>query len=126
MQRAVAAGRGAIVALLGIKRDQAQEIAEKATQDQICPIANDNAPGQVVLSGKREAIERMIAQARMLRIRNLSLPVSVLFHCLLMGETALQMESVLKDQAITKPSPNFPRSPLRSLSHSLAYLLDRS
>ena len=81
MQRAVAAGRGAIVALLGIKRDQAQEIAEKATQDQVCSIANDNAPGQVVLSGKREAIERRIAQARMLRIRNLSLPVSVLFHC---------------------------------------------
>ena len=103
MQRAVAVGRGAMVALLGIERDQAQEIAEEAAQDQVCSVANDNAPGQVVLSGEREAIERAIDHARTLRIRNLSLPVSAPFHCRLMGEAALRMESVLKDQAITKP-----------------------
>ena len=103
MQRAVAVGRGAMVALLGIERDRAQEIAEEAAQDQVCSVANDNAPGQVVLSGEREAIERAIEQARTLRIRSLSLPVSAPFHCRLMGEAALRMESVLRDQAITKP-----------------------
>ena len=103
MQRAVAVGRGAMVALLGIERDRAQEIAEEAAQDQVCSVANDNAPGQVVLSGEREAIERAIDQARTLRIRSLSLPVSAPFHCRLMGEAALRMESVLKDQAIEKP-----------------------
>ena len=71
-----------MAALLGAELDQAQEIADAAAEGQICAPANDNAPGQVVLSGSMGAIDRAIkiAGERGIR-RSVKLPVSAPFHC---------------------------------------------
>src|SRR3546814_8369704 len=64
MQAAVPVGEGAMAALLGADVGLAQKIADAAAEGQVCTVADDNDPGQVVLSGAREAIERAIALAK--------------------------------------------------------------
>ncbi|MBV9374189.1 MAG: ACP S-malonyltransferase, partial [Alphaproteobacteria bacterium] len=82
MQEAVPVGEGAMAALLGLDVEQGQEVAaEAAGADQVCAVANDNAPGQVVVSGHRRAVERAIAIARAHGARrSITLPVSAPFH----------------------------------------------
>src|SRR4051794_23823832 len=77
MQRAVPVGEGAMAALLGLDLDAAREVAAAAAQGEVCGAANDNAPGQVVVSGHKGAVERAIALAadRGAR-RSIMLPVS--------------------------------------------------
>ncbi|MCW8969696.1 MAG: ACP S-malonyltransferase, partial [Rhodospirillales bacterium] len=86
MQKAVPVGKGAMAALLGLDLDVATEVAEAASQGEICSAANDNAPGQVVVSGARAAVERAveIAKERGAK-RAVILPVSAPFHCPLMA-----------------------------------------
>ena len=64
MQSAVPVGEGAMAVLLGADLAQAKALAEVAAQDEVCEVANDNDPTQVVISGHREAIERAIALAK--------------------------------------------------------------
>lgn len=105
MQAAVPVGVGAMAALLGSTVDQTQEIVEEAAQDRICEIANDNCPGQVVISGHKEAIDRAIEIAKQKGIkRAVLLPVSAPFHCSLMRPAALEMAEVLKDTVIKVPN----------------------
>ncbi len=94
MQDAVPAGQGAMAALLGLEFDVAAEVAEAAAQGEVCQAANDNAPGQVVVSGHLAAVERAveIAKARGAR-RAVMLPVSAPFHCSLMGPAATRCRS---------------------------------
>ena len=104
MQRAVPVGEGGMAALLGADLEQAQEIAEMAAEDEICAPANDNAPGQVVLSGAMGAIDRAIAIANERGIRrSVKLPVSAPFHCAMMAPAADVMEKALSEVDIVRP-----------------------
>ena len=106
MQRAVPAGEGAMAALLGLDVHAARAIAVEAVRndpDEICAVANDNGPGQVVVSGHAQAVERAIAIARGLGARrSIILPVSAPFHSPLMAPAARVMEKAL-DKTILRP-----------------------
>lgn len=104
MQAAVPVGQGAMAALLGLDFEAAIEVAEEAAQGQVCQAANDNAPGQVVVSGHKSAVERAIeiAKAKGAR-RALLLPVSAPFHCSLMSPAADAMANALAGADIAAP-----------------------
>lgn len=97
MQEAVPVGEGAMAALLGLDVEQAQAVAAEAgSPNQVCAVANDNAPGQVVVSGHRQAVERAIAIARAKGARRaIALPVSAPFHSPLMAPAAEIMAEAL-------------------------------
>jgi [acyl-carrier-protein] S-malonyltransferase len=105
MQQAVPVGEGAMAALIGLDLDAAREVAEAAAEAEVCAAANDNAPGQVVLSGHRPAIERAIeiAAERGAR-RAIMLPVSAPFHCSLMAPAAEVMAETLAEVVMPPPS----------------------
>ncbi|MDZ4306771.1 ACP S-malonyltransferase [Allopontixanthobacter sp.] len=97
MQAAVPVGEGAMAALLGADIDKAQALAAAAAEGQVCTVANDNDPTQVVISGHREAIERAIALVKDHGIkRGILLPVSAPFHCPLMQPAADAMAAALE------------------------------
>lgn len=96
MQDAVPIGLGSMCALLGADLDKAQALADAAAQGQVCEVANDNDPGQVVLSGHAEAIDRAVELAKEYGCkRAVKLPVSAPFHCSLMGPAAQRMDAAL-------------------------------
>jgi [acyl-carrier-protein] S-malonyltransferase len=96
MQAAVPVGLGAMAALLGADIEKASELAAAAAEGQVCTVANDNDPSQVVISGHREAIERAIALVKDHGIkRGVLLPVSAPFHCPLMQPAADAMAEAL-------------------------------
>jgi [acyl-carrier-protein] S-malonyltransferase len=106
MQAAVPVGEGAMAALLGLDLDAAQEVAEEAAEGEVCDIGNDNAPGQVVLSGATAAIERAIEIAKEKGARRaIPLPVSAPFHCSMLAPAADVMEEALGKTDISSPSP---------------------
>ena len=103
MQAAVPVGLGAMCALLGADLEKAQAVADAAAEGEVCQVANDNDPGQVVLSGQRGAIERAVALAKDHGIkRGVILPVSAPFHCSLMQPAADAMDEAL---GRTPPGP---------------------
>ena len=104
MQAAVPVGVGAMAALLGADVDKARAIAEAAAEGEVCTVANDNDPSQVVISGHRGAIERAIALAKEMGAkRAVLLPVSAPFHCPLMQPAADAMEKALAEARIDAP-----------------------
>ena len=112
MQAAVPVGEGAMAALLGVDLDKAQAIAGAAADSilaetgrtRVCTVANDNDPGQVVISGHRDAIDRAVALAKdMGAKRAVLLPVSAPFHCALMQDAAVAMENALAEATIAAP-----------------------
>jgi [acyl-carrier-protein] S-malonyltransferase len=106
MQQATPIGTGAMAALLGLDLPAAAEVAAEAAQDQICEPANDNAPGQVVVSGHRAAVERAVAIAKSKGARRaVLLPVSAPFHCALMQPAADAMASALAAVTMKAPAP---------------------
>lgn len=104
MQRAVPVGEGAMAAVLGLDLDVVREVAEEAAEGEVCAPANDNAPGQVVVSGHAAAVERAIeiAKARGAK-RSLLLPVSAPFHCSLMAPAAEEMKEALGRVSLQAP-----------------------
>jgi [acyl-carrier-protein] S-malonyltransferase len=105
MQAAVPVGQGAMAALLGAELPQAQELAKAASDGEVCAAANDNAPGQVVISGTRTAIERAVALAPKYGARRaVLLPVSAPFHCALMQPAADVMSEALSQVTISAPA----------------------
>ena len=105
MQDAVPIGEGAMAALLGADLEKATALAEAAAQGQVCEVANDNDPTQVVISGHAEAIDRAIEMAKDHGIkRGIKLPVSAPFHCSLMQPAALRMKHALDDTAPADPA----------------------
>ncbi|MEA3065125.1 MAG: [acyl-carrier-protein] S-malonyltransferase [Sphingomonadales bacterium] len=105
MQRAVPVGEGAMAALLGASLEIAQAVADAAAQGEICVVANDNDPSQVVISGHRGAVERALEIAKEQGAkRALLLPVSAPFHSPLMEPAAREMERALADVAIAEPA----------------------
>ena len=106
MQRAVPVGTGAMAALLGLDIEAARAVADEAIRGaphDICAVANDNAPGQVVVSGHRQAIERAIAIARERGARSVILPVSAPFHSPLMSPAAEVMKGALDETELHPP-----------------------
>jgi [acyl-carrier-protein] S-malonyltransferase len=104
MQRAVPVGVGGMAALLGVDLPAAEEVAAAAAQGEICAAANDNAPGQVVISGHSAAIDRAIALAAERGFkRSVKLPVSAPFHCALMQPAADAMRAALAATTIRPP-----------------------
>ncbi len=98
MQAAVPVGVGAMAALLGADIDKATALAEAAADGEVCEVANDNDPTQVVISGHKGAIERAIALAKEHGIkRGIPLPVSAPFHCSLMQPAADRMAEALAE-----------------------------
>jgi [acyl-carrier-protein] S-malonyltransferase len=104
MQRAVPVGVGAMAALLGMEIDAVREVAQAAAQGEVCDTANDNGPGQVVVSGHKTAVERAVAIAaeRGTR-RSIMLPVSAPFHCALMQPAADEMAQALAEVKLVEP-----------------------
>jgi [acyl-carrier-protein] S-malonyltransferase len=104
MQAAVPVGQGAMAALIGVELADAQSIAAEAAEGEVCVAANDNAPGQVVVSGHRGAVERAIAVAKGRGFRRaLLLPVSAPFHSPLMEPAARAMEEALAGADLRPP-----------------------
>ncbi|MCR9220829.1 MAG: ACP S-malonyltransferase [Alphaproteobacteria bacterium] len=105
MQKAAPVGSGAMAAILGLDLEAAEAAAAEAAEGEICAAANDNAPGQVVLSGARSAVERAveIAKARGAK-RAMLLPVSAPFHCDLMAPAADAMAAALAETDILPPA----------------------
>ena len=104
MQRAVPVGQGAMAALLGADLALAQKIAEAAAQGDVCTVANDNDPSQIVISGHKAAIDRAIEMAKgMGAKRALQLPVSAPFHCSLMQPAADAMGDALSYEVLSDP-----------------------
>jgi [acyl-carrier-protein] S-malonyltransferase len=104
MQAAVPVGQGAMAALIGVEVADAEAIAQAAAGGEVCTVANDNAPGQVVISGHRSAVERAlgIAKERGFK-RAVLLPVSAPFHCPLMEPAARAMEQALGEADVHAP-----------------------
>lgn len=98
MQAAVPVGEGAMAALLGADIAKATALAQAAAQGEVCEVANDNDPGQVVISGHKGAIERAVALVKEHSIkRGVLLPVSAPFHCSLMQPAADRMKEALAE-----------------------------
>jgi len=105
MQQAVPVGQGAMAALLGANLAQAQELARAAAEGEVCEAANDNAPGQVVISGAKTAIDRAVGLAPKFGARRaVLLPVSAPFHCALMQPAADVMREALAKVDIKAPA----------------------
>ncbi|WP_188055157.1 ACP S-malonyltransferase [Sphingosinithalassobacter sp. CS137] len=104
MQSAVPVGEGAMAALLGADLEKARAIAQAAAEGQVCTVANDNDPGQVVISGHRAAVERAVPLAKEMGAkRAVLLPVSAPFHCPLMQPAAEAMEAALAEATLRAP-----------------------
>jgi [acyl-carrier-protein] S-malonyltransferase len=109
MQQAVPVGEGAMAAVLGLDLEVAQTVAEEAVAQggggEVCQAANDNAPGQVVLSGHTAAVERAIEIAKEKGAkRAILLPVSAPFHCSLMAPAAEVMAEALAGVEVKMPA----------------------
>ena len=104
MQAAVPVGIGAMAALLGADIEKAENLAKAAAERETCTVANDNDPGQVVISGHKGAIDRAIELVKEHGIkRGILLPVSAPFHCPLMQPAADEMASALATTTIHAP-----------------------
>lgn len=105
MQRAVPVGVGAMAAIMGAEFSVIEEIADQAGEGEVCTAANDNADGQVVISGHKDAVERAMTIAKERGIkRAIPLPVSAPFHCPLMQPAADEMAEALGAATFSAPS----------------------
>jgi len=105
MQTAVPVGEGAMAAVLGLDLDDVEAVAAEAAAGEVCDVANDNATGQVVVSGHKAAVERAVEIAKTKGAkRSLLLPVSAPFHCRLMAPAAEAVGEGLKAIGFAKPA----------------------
>jgi [acyl-carrier-protein] S-malonyltransferase len=119
MQQAVPVGEGAMAALIGLDVEAGRSLAEAAAENEVCAVANDNAPGQITVSGHLGAVERAVALAPERGARRaIMLPVSAPFHCPLMAPAAAEMEAALSEVEFARPTvplvANVSASPLRN------------
>ena len=104
MQNAVPVGEGAMAALLGADLDIAENIIQCSSKGEVCEIANDNSPGQVVISGSVTAIKRAITISADMGVKKaVVLPVSAPFHCMMMSSAAEIMSQALAKTTIHPP-----------------------
>tara|TARA_B100000686_G_C16239746_1_gene689020 strand:- start:93 stop:665 length:573 start_codon:yes stop_codon:yes gene_type:complete len=104
MQEAVPLGNGAMAAFLGTEQKKILEIVNRASEDDVCEVANDNGTGQVVISGNKSAVDRAILLAKANGVKkSMILPVSAPFHCKLMESAAEAMEDALSSVTLQNP-----------------------
>ena len=104
MQAAVKPGVGAMAALLGIDIGKTEQAIAATPGDGVCEIANDNAPGQVVISGEKARVEAACEAAKRLGAKMAKLlPVSAPFHCSLMAPAAERMKAALEKTPMLAP-----------------------
>jgi [acyl-carrier-protein] S-malonyltransferase len=103
MQQAVPVGVGAMAALMGLEPDAVRAVAADAAQGEVCDVANDNAPGQIVVSGHKAAVERAVEIAKGKGSRAMMLQVSAPFHCKLMQPAADVMAKALSEAKVGAP-----------------------
>jgi [acyl-carrier-protein] S-malonyltransferase len=129
MQQAVPVGQGAMAAILGMEPKDVKEIAAEAGQGEVCEAANDNAPGQIVVSGHRSAVERAVEIAKGRGARAMMLPVSAPFHCSLMQPAADAMRFALSKVSVRPPRvpvvPNVSASPANDPSEIVRCLIEQ-
>ncbi len=105
MQLAVPVGQGAMAAILGLEQDELAAICEAVAGSQVVSPANLNAPGQIVIAGHSEAVDRAVEAARQAGARRaVPLPVSAPFHCALMRPAADRLRPVLDSIQMQAPS----------------------
>lgn len=106
MQEAVKVGEGAMAALIGIEYDAVEKVCEEASKNGIVVPANDNAPGQIVIAGQKEAVKTAVELAKQNGCKKaVFLPVSAPFHSPLMKPAREKMENVLKEIHFSNPNP---------------------
>jgi [acyl-carrier-protein] S-malonyltransferase len=130
MQQAVPVGIGAMAAILGLDATEVESLANDAAMGEICVIANDNSPGQIVLSGHKGAIDRAITLAPERGAkRAIPLAVSAPFHCSLMEPAAKMMATALKNTPMEdaqKPiMSNVTAMPVKENAHIRSLLIDQ-
>ncbi len=104
MQQAVPIGEGAMAALIGLEMPVVEKIVQEAALGQVCEIANDNSPGQVVISGHRDAVERAVELSKEYGAkRSLLLNVSAPFHCTLMQPAQERMVEAFQEVLVNDP-----------------------
>jgi len=105
MQRAVPVGEGAMASLIGPKTDLAlaEQAAAAGAEAGVCVVANDNNPGNIVISGDRAGVDRAIEAAKALGARAIPLNVSAPFHCPLMAPAAEEVRAALAQVRIVEP-----------------------
>ena len=106
MQKAVAPGQGAMIAILGMTIDDVQKEINLLPKKEICEIANDNSNTQVVVSGEKMVIEILSKNLKRKKKKGILLPVSAPFHCSLMKKAAENMEDKIKNTNFSKPKPS--------------------
>jgi [acyl-carrier-protein] S-malonyltransferase len=129
MQRAVPVGQGAMAALLGVDIATANAVAAEAAQGQVCDVANDNASGQIVVSGNKAAVERAAELAKARGARAMMLPVSAPFHCALMQPAADAMREALAKVKVLPPKvpliANVTAAPVREPAEIVQRLVEQ-
>ena len=106
MQDAVAAGQGAMTAILGMTIEEIEKEINEISKNEVCEIANDNSNGQVVVSGTKKIIEILNENLKKKKKRGIILPVSAPFHCSLMIKAAEDMKEKIERTYLGKPNPN--------------------
>ena len=103
MQKAVPFGRGSMIAVLGIKIDEIKKLIQANNKNGICEVANDNADGQIIVSGNKESINLLQLNLKENKIKSIPLKVSAPFHCSLMKPAAKIMEEKINNTKFSKP-----------------------
>ena len=105
MQEAVPSGKGAMLAVLGLKLDEILEQINSISINGTCEVANDNSPGQIVISGDKESIQILQDSFKKKSIRGIILPVSAPFHCSLMKNAEKKMFQKITETLFKEPKP---------------------
>ena len=103
MQEAVPVGQGSMIAILGCKQNEVNDFILQLKNQGVCEIANDNADGQIIVSGNIETIEDLKKILKEKKKKTISLPVSAPFHCSLMKSAAVKMKDKINNTNIKKP-----------------------
>ena len=104
MQEAVPVGKGGMLAVLGSENEEIEDCIKKIKSKGVCEIANDNAPGQIIVSGNIELIQELQNILKENKKKSIMLPVSAPFHCSLMHVAATNMKSKIENVNFTKPN----------------------
>ena len=103
MQEAVPLGDGSMLAVLGVNIEEINNFISKISEKKVCEIANDNADGQIIISGETKAIDELKTILKNNNKKNIILPVSAPFHCSLMQSAAKKMKNKINPIIFKKP-----------------------
>jgi len=103
MQEAVPVGRGGMIAILGLAMNEIEKFILEAKEKGVCEIANDNADGQIIVSGNIEALDFLANNLKKDKKKSIKLPVSAPFHCSLMKSAAEKMNSKIQSTNFNNP-----------------------